>query len=68
MDEKFVDAMLSTIVLFHKAHKTFRMENPGLSEEEVLAMTDVWWKGLMNSVAANAKNNDDTEGIHGFDH
>lgn len=66
MDEKFVDAMLSTIVLFHKAHKTFRKENPGMSEEEVLAMTDVWWRGLMSAVAANAKNDDGTEGIDGF--
>ena len=66
MDEKFVDAMLSTIVLFHKAHKTFRAENPDLSEEEVLAMTDIWWKGLMYSVAANARNDDGTEGIDGF--
>ena len=56
------------MVVVHKAHKTFRMENHGLSEEEVLAMTDVWWRGLMSSVAANAKNNDNAEGIHGFDH
>ena len=66
MDENFVDAMLSTIVLFHKAHKTFKAENPDLSEEEVLAMTDVWWRGLMSSIVANARNNDGTEGIDGF--
>ena len=66
MDEKFVDAMLSTIVLFHKAHKTFRAENPGMSEEEVLAMTDVWWRGLMTSVVNGNKNMED--GLDGFDH
>ena len=65
MDEKFVDAMLSTIVLFHKAHKTFRTENPDLSEE-VLAMTDIWWRGLMNAVVSGNKNMED--GLDGFDH
>lgn len=68
MDEKFVDAMLGTIVMFQKGYKTFKTENKNLSEEEVIALTDVWWRGLMYSVvAANTKNNDDTEGIHGLD-
>ena len=45
-----------------------KTENKNLSEAEVLALTDVWWRGLMHSVvAANTKNNDDTEGIHGLD-
>lgn len=29
-------------------------------------LTDIWWRGLMYFVAANAKNDDDTEGIDGF--
>lgn len=68
MDEKFVDAMLGTIVMFQKGYKTFKTENKDLSEAEVIALTDVWWKGLMYSVVArNTNNNDDTEGIHGLD-
>ncbi len=68
MDEKFVDAMLGTIVMFQKGYKTFKTENKNLSEVEVMALTDIWWRGLMMSVAAgNTKNNDDTEGIHGLD-
>jgi len=67
MDEKFVDAMLSTIVMFQKGYKTFKAENKDLSEAEVMALTQIWWKGLIYSVvAANTKNNDDTEGIDGF--
>jgi len=65
MDEKFVDAMLQTIVMFQKGYKTFKTENKNLSEVEVMALTDIWWRGLMNSIAANAKN-DNTEGIDGF--
>ena len=68
MDEKFVDAMLGTIVMFQKGYKTFKTENKNLSEAEVMALTDIWWRGLMMSVvASNTKNNDDTEGIHGLD-
>ena len=68
MDEKFVDAMLSTIVMFQKGYKTFKAENKHLSEAEVMALTDIWWRDLMNAVVArNTNNNDDTEGFHGFD-
>ena len=56
------------LVMFQKGYKTFKTENKNLSEAEVLALTDIWWRGLMTSVvAANAKNNDDTEGFHGLD-
>ena len=65
MDEKFVDALLSTIVMFQKGYKTFKTENKNLSEAEVIALTDVWWRGLMMSVVA--RNNGVTEGFHGFD-
>ena len=66
MDEKFVDAMLSTIVMFQKGYKTFKAENKQLSEEEVMALTDIWWRDLMNAVVRGNKNMED--GLDGFDH
>ena len=65
MDEKFVDAMLGTIVMFQKGYKTFKTENKNLSEAEVLALTDIWWRGLMNAVVSGNKNMED--GLDGFD-
>ena len=64
MDEKFVDSMLSTIVMYDKAYRTFKSQNKDLTHEEVLALTDSWWRGLMDSIAKNSSNKGDT---YGFD-
>ena len=66
MDEKFVDAMLQTIVMFQKGYKTFKAENKNLSEAEVMTLTDIWWSGLMKSVVNGSKNTEG--GLDGFDH
>ena len=64
MDEKFVDAMLQTIVMFQKGYKTFKTENKGLSNEEVMALTDIWWRGLMNAIANNSINKGEIDGFN----
>lgn len=65
MDEKFVDSMLTTIVMFDKAYKTFKSQNPELSNDEILALTDVWWRGLMDSIAKGSLNKgDDIDGFN----
>lgn len=67
MDEKFFDGMLGTIVMFDKAYKTFKSQNPREDKETILALTDIWWRGLMTSIAeSNHRDSDDIGGIDGF--
>ena len=64
MDENFVDAMLQTIVMFQKGYQTFKTENKGLSNEEVMALTDIWWRGLMGALARNSVNKGEIDGFN----
>ena len=52
------------LVMFQKGYKTFKTENKNLSEEEVLALTDIWWRGLMNAIANNSINKGEIDGFN----
>ena len=48
MDEDFINSMTMTITMYQTAFNTFKRENPFLENEEVIALTDSWWQGVMN--------------------
>lgn len=54
MDEKTIDAFLSTLTMYQKAFSTFYKENygkiPDFNVKNAVDMADGWWNGLANAV------------------
>lgn len=47
MDEDFINSLSMTITMYQTAFNTFQKENPHLDTEEIIALTDSWWQGVM---------------------
>ena len=41
------ESILWTISAFQIGYKTIRKENPGIPNEDVIKLTEVWWGGVM---------------------
>lgn len=49
------EAMLLMLAQFQKGFETLRIENKDLDTEEVMALTSIWWDGMMKMIAITGK-------------
>ena len=44
------ESMMFLLAQFQKGFETIRRENKGLDNEEILALTSIWWDGMMKMI------------------
>lgn len=57
------EAMYWTIAMFQKGYETIRKENKGLDHGDILALTSIWWDGVMTMVGIGQQSEDDFDGL-----
>ena len=54
------ELMMFLLAQFQKGFETIQRENKGLDNEEILALTSIWWDGMMKMVGMTGR--EPTEG------
>ena len=61
--EEAAEAMFWTIAMFQKGYEAIRKENKGLDNDDIMALTSIWWDGVMTMVGVGQQSKDDPSGL-----